>query len=295
MNLPVLVTGASGFLGRHLVKALEDRGETVVTHSSGDGDLAAVQPCVASVKHVYHLAAKTYVPDSWKQPVEFYRTNVLGTVNMLEYCRACGALFTLVSSYMYGRPERLPIPEDHPLRAFNPYGHSKLMAEEIARFYRDSFGLSISIVRPFNMYGPGQSAEFIIPTLIRQALAPDTPAIMVADLAPKRDYIFIDDVVDLLIRLSVTNNTGGTYNAGSGTSTSVQELAQTIAELTATNKPVISRNEIRPNEVLDTVADIRRARDDLGWLPGVSLREGLERTIYAYRVAVQPSRGDSEL
>ena len=87
---------------------------------------------------MFHLAARTYVPDSWKRPVEFYQTNVLGTANVLEYCRASGASFTLVSSYMYGRPERFPIPEDHPLHAFNPYGHSKLLAEDLARFYRDS-------------------------------------------------------------------------------------------------------------------------------------------------------------
>src|SRR6202011_2766469 len=108
---------------------------------------------------------------------------------------------TLVSSYMYGHPERLPIPEDHPLRASNPYSHSKLLAEQITRFYQESFGVPVTIVRPFNLYGPGQSEDFLIPTLIRQALAQDSNAIVVADLTPKRDYIYIDDVVDLLVRL----------------------------------------------------------------------------------------------
>jgi nucleoside-diphosphate-sugar epimerase len=291
MNSSILVTGASGFLGRHLVGALQNRSETVVTHSSRDGDLATLQPQAAGVRHVFHLAARTYVPDSWKRPVEFYQTNVLGTANVLEYCRASGASFTLVSSYMYGRPEHLPISEDHPLRAFNPYGHSKLLAEELARFYRDSFGLNVSIVRPFNLYGPGQSKEFLIPTLIGQALAKDCDSITVADLAPKRDYIYIDDVVDLLIRLGVTPDTGGTYNAGTGLSTSVQELAQTIAQLAGTSKPIVSRNQARPNEVLDTVADIRRAEGDLGWRPRVSLRDGLKRTIDAFREPARPIGG----
>lgn len=286
MSSAILVTGASGFLGSRLTGMLRDRGETVVTHSSVDGDLAAVQPAAAGVRHVYHLAAKTYVPDSWKHPVEFYRTNVLGTANVLEYCRAVGASLTLVSSYMYGRPEQLPISEDHPLSAFNPYGHSKLLAEELARFYRDSFGLTVNIVRPFNLYGPGQSDEFLIPTLIRQALTAGCATITVADLLPKRDYIYIDDVVELLILLGSNPGVTGTYNAGSGYSTSVQELAETIAQLAGTNKSIVSRNETRPNEVPDTVADIRRARNDLGWQPKVSLREGLERTM----AAVQPAR-----
>lgn len=283
MMAPILVTGASGFLGRHLVRELRHRGETVIAHSTREGNLATSPPSSAGVRHVFHLAAKTYVPDSWKRPVEFYRTNVLGTANVLEYCRACGATFTLASSYMYGRPESLPISEDHPLRAFNPYGHSKLLAEEIALFYRDTFGLKVSIVRPFNLYGPGQSEDFLIPTLIAQALSPECEAITVADLAPKRDYIYVADVVDLLIRLGVKTDIGGTYNAGTGLSTSVLELAQTIADLAGTTKPILSRNQTRPNEVLDTVADIRRASDALGWQPKVTVRDGLDRTIQAFR------------
>src|SRR6266496_2153951 len=181
MKPSILVTGASGFLGKHLVAALERNGERVVTHSTRDGDLATMQPQVEGVRHVYHLAAKTYVPASWKRPAEFYAANVMGAVNVLEYCRKQGACFTLVSSYMYGQPERLPIPEDHPLRAFNPYGHSKLLAEETARFYASSFGVAVNVVRPFNLYGPGQPDDFLIPTLIRQALDPASGALTVAD------------------------------------------------------------------------------------------------------------------
>ena len=281
MNSPVLVTGASGFLGSRLVTALRERGVAVLTHSIGDGDLADAPPPVRGARHVFHLAAKTYVPDSWKDPVAFYRANVLGTANVVDYCRACGASFTLVSSYMYGRPERLPISEDHPLNAFNPYGHSKLLAEEIAGFYGSSFSVPVTIVRPFNLYGPGQSSEFLIPSLIRQALDPDATAITVADLTPRRDYVYVDDVVELLIRSGENPESGGAYNAGSGVSTSVQELAGIIAQLAGTHKPVVSLNAVRPNEVLDTVADIGRARDRLGWCPMVGLREGLERTIRA--------------
>lgn len=279
MSSSILVTGASGFLGAHLVNTLERLGEDVVRHSSRDGNLAESRPRAAGVQHVYHLAAKTYVPDSWRDPQSFYAVNVMGTVNVLEYCRNTGASLTLVSSYVYGRPECLPISEDHPLRPFNPYGHSKQLAEEAARFYSESFQVRVSIVRPFNLYGPGQAKEFLIPTLIYQALSPDYEAITVADDRPKRDYVFVDDVVELLIVLGSKSEIGGTYNAGSGISVSVQEVAETIVMLAGTRKPVVSRNEVRPNEVLDTVADISRARDALGWSPKIGLREGLERTI----------------
>jgi nucleoside-diphosphate-sugar epimerase len=278
MNSSILVTGASGFVGTRLVDTLRRRGETVLTHSSRDGDLARTRPHARDVRHVYHLAAKTYVPDSWIRPADFYEVNVLGTVNVLEYCRENGASLTLVSSYVYGRPERLPIAEDHPLRAFNPYAHSKLLAEEAAQFYMENYGARVTIVRPFNLYGPGQPDRFLIPTLIRQALSPALDAIAVADLRPKRDYIYVDDLVDLLI-LAGAEPQAGVYNAGTGVSTSVLELAECVAALAGANKPVVSKHEERPNEVLDTVADITRARTRLGWAPTVGLREGLARII----------------
>ncbi len=281
MSAPILVTGASGFLGTHLVKALTERGETVVTHSWEDGDLARTGPAASEARHVYHLAARTYVPDSWAHPKDFYEANVLGTISVLDWCREHKASMTLISSYLYGVPERLPIDEDHPLSAFNPYGHSKLLAEQVARFYEKNFGVPVTVVRPFNLYGPGQHGDFLIPTLIRQALDPQTDVISVADDRPRRDYIYVGDLVALLLQSD--GRSGGTYNAGSGYSTSVLELAGLIAEITGSGKPVISRNDQRPNEVLDTVAGISRAKRELGWAPEVSLREGLTRTVRAYR------------
>lgn len=281
MSGPVLVTGASGFLGGRLTRALRARGDEVATHSLEDGDLARGGPRAETARHVFHLAARTYVPDSWAHPAEFYDSNVMGTVAVLDWCRRCGASMTLVSSYLYGAPERLPIDEDHPLRAFNPYGHSKLLAEQAARFFEANFGVPVSVVRPFNLYGPGQGRDFLIPTLIRQALDPELEAISVADHRPRRDYLYVGDLVSLLLRLS--EGKGGTYNAGSGESVSVMELARLIVEIAGTAKPVVSRNEQRPNEVLDTVADVGRAWRELGWRPEVGLREGLERTVAAWR------------
>jgi UDP-glucose 4-epimerase len=128
-----------------------------------------------------------------------------------------------------------------------------------------------------------QSDRFLIPMLIRQALSPDPDTISVADHRPRRDYVFVDDVVDMLTCLCGRHEQSGTYNAGSGVSYSVQEVAERIALLAGTGKRVISRDEARPDEVLDTVADVSRARKELHWFPKVSLEEGLQRTVDAFR------------
>lgn len=290
MNRSILVTGASGFVGRPLAEALRERGHDVLTHSTANGDLARIEPPAVGIDHVYHLAARSYVPESWEKPFIFYEANVLGTVNVLEFCRKNGAGMTLLSSYMYGHPDTLPISEHHPLRPFNPYSHSKFLAEEVAGFYRKTFGVPVTIVRPFNPYGPRQSTKFLIPTLIVQALSPEFDAITVADDRPKRDYIFIDDLVGLLLRLLDCSQTNAIYNAGTGVSVSVRDLAESVARLAGTRKPIVSQDRSRPDEVMDTVADIARAGRELNWFPTVRLEDGLKRTI-AHMSESLPSLG----
>jgi len=285
MSGAVLVTGASGFLGRRLVQALCEHGDTVISRTSQDGDIRRDRLNADGVRHVFHLAAKTFVPDSWRDPMPFYEVNVLGTVNVLEFCREQHASLTLLSSYVYGHPERLPISEDHPLRAFNPYGHSKILAEEVARFYELSYDIPLTIVRPFNLYGPSQHSRFLVPKLIYQALSREYDAISVADLRPKRDYVYVDDVVDMLIRFLDPPGRRGTYNAGSGVSISVGELIELVSRMSGIRKAVCSENAARPDEVMDTVADISRACNELNWLPKTPLEEGLKRTMSSMIVA----------
>jgi nucleoside-diphosphate-sugar epimerase len=282
----ILVTGASGFVGKALVEALRRRGDHVLTHTRENGDLSQTELTATGVRHVYHLAAKTFVPDSWNDPQSFYRVNVLSTAGVMEYCRRNAASVTLLSSYVYGRPERLPIAEDHPVRAFNPYSHSKLLSEQIAQFYQSAFGVPITIVRAFNLYGPGQPRHFLIPTLIAQALPTDGETIVAEDGDPRRDYIFISDLIDLLERFA-DHPKPGVYNAGSGVSTSVREVANLIIDLTGTHKRFVSRGAKRPDEVNDTVADISRAASELNWAPAVSLRKGLQLTIESMRQAAE--------
>jgi nucleoside-diphosphate-sugar epimerase len=282
MSKTVLVTGASGFIGRPLSEGLEQAGCAVIRHSSADGDIASCPLPGAlngnPVTHVYHLAARTFVPDSVTDPRPFYATNVLGTVNVAEFCRRQGASLTMLSSYVYGRPQSVSVTEEHPVAAHNPYSHTKLLAEDVCRYYARHFGIQVTIVRPFNIYGPGQAESFLIPTLLRQALDPDVREITVADDRPKRDYLFLDDLLDLLL-LTMQPHGFDTVNAGSGRSFSPREVADMIQRIAGLEKPVVSRKEVRADEVLDTVADIGKAKRIFGWEPRVSLAEGLGRMI----------------
>jgi nucleoside-diphosphate-sugar epimerase len=274
----VLVTGADGFIGSHLVPALRAVGHTVWTHSRREGDIRGCTLSFEGVGHVFHLAARTFVPDSWTAPLGFYEVNVLGTVNVLEFCRACGASLTLMSSYVYGPPVRLPISEGQPVCAFNPYSHTKILAEETALYYQRQFGVPVTIVRPFNVYGPGQAGRFLIPTILAQAVDPEQIAVTVADLRPRRDYLFISDLIDLLTRMAFRRE-GGIFNAGSGSSVGVGEVIALVNELLPTPKMVLSNGLGRQVEVMDVSADISRAREEFGWEPRVTLREGLGETL----------------
>jgi nucleoside-diphosphate-sugar epimerase len=277
-NNSVLVTGASGFIGTHLVKALRAAGHVVFTHSTRQGDIANCGLSFEGVGHVFHLAARTFVPDSWSAPLGFYEVNLLGTVNVLEFCRACGASLTLMSSYVYGRPARLPISEDAPLQAFNPYSHTKILAEETSRYYQQQFGVPVTIIRPFNIYGPGQDRRFLISTILAQAIDPQTAAIVVADLRPRRDFIFITDLTDLLMS-TVFRKEGGTFNAGSGSSWGVDEVIAIVNQLLPVPKSVQTEGQMRLEEAFNVVADISRARREFGWEPRVAFRDGLRDTL----------------
>ncbi len=277
MTLP-FVTGARGFIGRHLVAALRAEGIECRTHHSGLGDIQSAELDLQGCTHVIHLAGKAFVPDSWTDPREFYRVNVQGTVNVLEQCRRQNLPMTLVSSYVYGRPRQLPVGEDHPLAALNPYAHSKILAEEAARFYASAFGVRVTIIRPFNVFGPGQDCRYLIPLLLKQAADPVSDVIEVADARPRRDYLYVDDLVELL-KLNLRNPLPVTVNAGSGRSHSIQEIVDLLNRELPRPKVLRSRSESRPAEVLDVVADISLAANLFGWKPKVSLEEGLRRML----------------
>jgi GDP-4-dehydro-6-deoxy-D-mannose reductase len=274
-----LVTGAAGFIGSALVQALRTAGHRVATLTHRDGDVAepATWSRLPPAEHVFHLAGRTYVPESWNDPAGFFRTNVGGTERALDYCRAQGAHLVCVSGYLYGVPDRLPIREDDPVRPNNPYAESKAAAERACAAHASAIHLPVTVMRLFNVFGPRERREFLIPTIVRRVRAGGP--IVVKDLAPRRDYVFVDDAVEALLRTLDAPDAFRVFNIGSGVSHSVQEVIDTVQAAAGTNLPVIEEGKPRENEIADVRADITRAREQLGWAPRVTFADGIARVL----------------
>lgn len=276
----IFITGASGFIGRALKQRLLTNGYSILEmNSNHDITVSTSFNCFKSehIDHIFHLAAKTFVPDSWRHPQSFYQTNVLGTVNVLDFCRGKSVPLTFASSYLYGQPEKLPISEDHQIKPNNPYAHSKYLSEQICQFYAKEFGVKTTIIRPFNVYGIGQSDKYLIPYIIKQAL--HNVDIKVENLLPKRDYIYLDDLVDFFVLSMIASKQFAIYNIGSGYSLSVKDVICVVQEILGINKKIVSDNRIRKNEIYDVVADISNANSDIGWSPKHSFYQGVEKIV----------------
>ncbi|ALN93115.1 NAD-dependent epimerase/dehydratase family protein [Lysobacter gummosus] len=279
----VVVTGASGFLGRHLVGRLRAAGVEVATPSRGEGfDLLNDQLPLDGATHVFHLAAETGVPDSWQDPARFHLVNTHGTVRVLDQCRRAGCAMTYVGAYIYGVPQHLPIDETHPVNANNPYAYSKWMGEQACEWYADMYSMGVTAIRLFNTYGPGQSNRFLIPRIVEQVIDPTVERIELMDLAPRRDYLYVDDAVDAL--LAARGLPGyRLYNVGSGVSHSISDVLESAMRQAGIRKEVVDLQQVRPNEIPDVRADCSRIGRECGWRPRFSLDEGIERMLEEVR------------
>jgi len=307
-DLPVLVTGAGGFIGSRLTEALYARGAHVRAfvryNSRADigllkllpagvlrsvevimGDLQdedALEKAASGTALVFHLGALISIPYSYQHPVEVVRANILGTLAVLQACRKAGCrLIHTSTSEVYGSALRVPIDEQHPLQGQSPYSASKIGADKLVESYYRAFGVPAVTIRPFNTYGPGQSARAVIPTIITQALQAEE--IHLGNLDALRDFTYLDDTVAAFIKAAETPGIDGeTFNLGSGREVSIRELSEEIVELTGSRaRVVVDEERLRPekSEVFRLLADNSKARRVLGWAPQVELREGLTRTI----------------
>ncbi|NQE05808.1 hypothetical protein C5S32_08050 [ANME-1 cluster archaeon GoMg1] len=278
----ILVTGSSGFVGKNLIEELKRQDADVLTLTDHDGrrmdirDQQRVMRIINEIRNIdiiYHLAAITSVPFSFENPRETYDVNVLGTLNILELCRSCNAdKIVFASSYVYGQPQYLPIDEKHPLQPTNPYARSKILGEELCRAYNTDFGVKCIILRPFNIYGVGQGKNFLIPLIIAQLRY---GKIELKDPEPKRDFIYISDVIDAYIKAGEFNGDFDVFNIGYGKSYSVKEIVDKIIYLYGKDVKVKYSGERRKNEIMDTVADTKKAKEKLGWKPSVEIDNGL--------------------
>jgi nucleoside-diphosphate-sugar epimerase len=282
----ILITGSRGFIGSSVLKNLSSEDFKIFEINIEDGDIT--NPEILNkftdknISHVIHLAGRIYVPDSWDNPAQFYSTNVMGTLNVLEFCKVNQCDLTHISAYLYGQPEKLPISEDSNIVPDNPYAHSKFLSENLCRFYHDNFNTRITILRPFNVFGIGQNNRFLIPAIIDQVVSDDQ--IIVNDLTPKRDYIYLADLTKAIVKTLSCEIDFGIYNIGSGFSLSVEEIINKIQTTFKTNKEVKSKGTIRRGEISDVVADISRAEKELGWKPRYTFEDGLEEIYSEYEV-----------
>jgi UDP-glucose 4-epimerase len=230
---------------------------------------------------IVHLASKSFIPDSFKYPDIYYNNNFLSTLYLLEKARQENSRFVFASTYVYGSPQYLPIDESHPRQPLNPYTQSKVLCEDLCIAYNRDFKVPVTIFRPFNVYGPGQSDSFFIPTILRQL---KEVTIQLQDPRPKRDFIFVDDVIDAFEKaINNENNSGVVYNLGSGISYSVSETVHLLKELSDSFAEINFSGIQRQGEVLETIAGIDRARKELGWSPQTLFIDGLRKTVVAYK------------
>jgi len=280
--MKILITGHSGFIGSYLQKKLEKTEHELILVDIANGtnicDWQQVKQ-YEGMDVIVHLANLSFVPASYEQPKRFYETNYLSTLNMLELCRLSNAKMVFFSSYIYGHPQYQPIDENHPTQAFNPYAQTKVICESLCEGYNRDFKVPITIFRPFNIYGTGQNPDFLIPSIIQQA---KTGKIVIKDDRPKRDYIHVEDIVDAIITAIETENADKSiqkYNLGSGLSYSVKEIVDMVRGLFDTEIEYICTHEIRPNDVMDTIADIFKIQNELHWKPSISILEGLTKMV----------------
>ncbi len=278
--MKVAITGSNGFIGGYLVNKLSDINiPTVLIDQSTGIDILKMDQLTKVPKFdtLIHLAALTYVPDSYKRPHEFYLTNISGLINTIELCRLYNAKMIFFSSYVYGVPQYLPIDELHPLSPFNPYAQSKIIGEEICQAYHRDFNVPIIIFRPFNIYGKGQHEDFIIPSILKQL---KSGKIRLKDPKPKRDYIHIEDIVDACLKALLYSKTNfEIFNLGFGKSFSIAEIIDNIMQITQLKVEINFSNEVRPHEVQDTVACIKKANQLLDWYPTFDIYEGLKKLL----------------
>lgn len=277
--IDALLTGAGGFIGKSLCASLCAKGWDVLALTSADGDVAIHETWkpLPAAKVVFHLAGRNFVPDSWVQGPDFVSTNVAGTEQALNYCRRYGARLVLASAYVYGIPQCLPIRESDPVSPNNPYALTKRMAEQLCEFASQYQGVTATALRIFNVFGPGQRSEFLIPKVLRQIRMGQE--IRLLDITPKRDYVYLSDVVDAFCKAAEVSAGFNVFNVGSGISLSVAEIVDKIQAVAGTYLPVVSDSVKRHQDIPDVVADISLSRQMLGWQPRLSFEDGIEQLL----------------
>lgn len=304
MTDKVLVTGGCGFIGSALVRVLVRRHYAVtvfdnltsgasenlprckkLTLEVGDIDVyQSIKTAVQGHDLVIHLAARAYIPSSFENPVDCFRTNTFGTLNLLKACfdNQVKRLILVSSAEVYGSAMVAPMGESHPLNPMSPYASSKLAAEVVAQSFFHNFGLPVVIVRIFNTYGPREGLPYVIPEIIRQCVK--EPVIRIGNSEAERDFTYVEDMaLGLALALETKEIEGEIVNLGYGQSWSIAAVLDKIKRILNKDLPIIfDPSRLRPVDVAKLAADNRKADKLLGWRPLVNLDDGLRRTVAWY-------------
>jgi NAD dependent epimerase/dehydratase len=306
----VLVTGADGFIGSHLTSKLVEEGygvRAMVYYNSWNSigwladlpadqlscvelifgdvrDVGFIKQAIAGINEVFHLAALIAIPYSYVAPSSYVDTNINGTLNVLQACQESDCIDRVLvtsTSEVYGSAQYVPMDECHPLVGQSPYAASKIGADQLALSFHRSYGLPVFLARPFNTFGPRQTARAVIPTLLSQVAA-RSRGIKLGDLSPKRDFNYVGNTVSALSFLMQCANLemGEVVNIGSGEEHSILELIQLVEDITGMPLEVLEdKQRVRPtgSEVNRLLANIEKI-SQLGWSPQVSFKEGLIET-----------------
>lgn len=306
----ILVTGAGGFIGSHLVEELVKTDNEVVAFIKYNGrndwgnlervdkhildhvevamgdisDPYFVNNAVKRADVVFHLAALIGIPYSYVAPESYVRVNVSGTLNILQACRAngVGKLIHTSTSETYGTAVYAPIDEKHPMQAQSPYSASKMAADKLVESFYLSFNLPVVTIRPFNTYGPRQSARAVIPAIISQLLSP-SDTVRLGSLDPVRDFCYVKDTVNaFVLAMTRSDDIGRVMNVGTGIGVTIGEIVNTLQGIIGTRKTIRTDPErIRPSqsEVMKLICDNALAKQVIGWSPKHDLEKGLANTV----------------
>ena len=303
-NKNVLITGANGFIGSYLVDKLNEKGYNVsilIKSINSDrrykeknkikiiiGDIKDKNLNLNSFNLIYHLAALTNMKECYDDPQKAFKENVEGTINLITKMNPKCKFVYISTLGVYGEPKYFPVNEDHPTYPIEPYAASKLAAENFIMGYCKSRKLNYCIARLFNVYGPKQNTEFLIPKIITQIIRSNK--IQLNNLDSTRDFIYIDDVIEALYLIS-EHGKNDIYNVGTGKETSVGEIIELLKKITHNNiKQEIFRKRGFKNSVRRSVADITKIEKDIGWHPSTNINDGLIKTWGYYNGASRINR-----
>lgn len=276
-----LITGAKGFIGSRTVEVLTELGHSYFALDRSHGDVRDKETWAKApaAKFVVHLAGRSSVSDSWKDPSNLVTDNLQGVLAALEFCKEKKAKLIFPSSYLYGNPSQLPSKESDTLDVQNPYALSKKICEDACFFYAKKFEVEVCILRPFNVYGKGIPKNFLIPIIIDQALNADQVELF--QFETRRDYVHVDDLVNAFACAAKSEEKVELFNIGSGENFSSLEIAKMVLEILGKEMPIVEVGNRSPGYVHATLSDITKAASKLNWTPKIAMKDGLASMLRA--------------